>query len=415
MNIGFVGTRFAGVDGVSLETQKLAHVFRQMGHSCFFCAGELDGNAQPGYLVPIMHFTDPTAKALHDEAFSKPTLPSSFYQQLYTQADAIRQELETFVSQYNIGLIVTQNALTIPMNISLGIAISDLIKRTQIKTLAHHHDFYWERDRFTTNGIQDTLNEAFPPNLQPMVHMVINRAMQRRLRVIKGIDALYLPNVFDFDTPPPQPDAYALTFREEVGLKADDQIILQPTRIIRRKGIEFGIELMRQLNDDRLVFVVTGYEGDEAGEYGNWLKMQAERAGIRYKFIGDYVGSERDEVEGHKVYTLWDIYPQAHLITYPSTYEGFGNALIETVYFRRPFVVNTYPVYLSDIKPTGIQAVEFHYDITNETVQATRQLLDNKALRNQVTQHNYEIGRTHFSHATLQQVLAQALERLNRI
>ena len=52
MNIGFVGTRFAGVDGVSLETQKLAQVFREMGHDCFFCAGELDGNAQPSYLIP---------------------------------------------------------------------------------------------------------------------------------------------------------------------------------------------------------------------------------------------------------------------------------------------------------------------------------------------------------------------------
>ena len=46
MNIGFIGTRFAGVDGVSLETQKLAQVFRDLGHNCFFCAGELDGNAQ---------------------------------------------------------------------------------------------------------------------------------------------------------------------------------------------------------------------------------------------------------------------------------------------------------------------------------------------------------------------------------
>ncbi|MEO0560666.1 MAG: glycosyltransferase family 1 protein, partial [Chloroflexota bacterium] len=148
MNIGFVGTRFAGVDGVSLETQKLAHVFREMGHKCFYCAGELDGNAQPGTLVPEMHFTHPEAKALHDEAFAAPTLPSAYFERLYASADTIRAALSDFVTQNEIDLIVPQNALTIPMNLALGIAITDLIKRTRVKALAHHHDFYWERDRF---------------------------------------------------------------------------------------------------------------------------------------------------------------------------------------------------------------------------------------------------------------------------
>ena len=41
--------------------------------------------------------------------------------------------------------------------------------------------------------------------------------MQQRLKAIKGIDALYLPNVFDFDTDPPEPDDYANSFREEIG------------------------------------------------------------------------------------------------------------------------------------------------------------------------------------------------------
>ncbi|GAB5493932.1 MAG: glycosyltransferase family 4 protein [Phototrophicaceae bacterium] len=415
MNIGFISTRLAGVDGVSLETQKLAHVFREMGHNCFFCAGELDGNAQPSYLIPEAHFTHPTAKALHDEAFSKPKLSPDFFARLYGSADTIRAELEKFIIEFDIELIVPQNALTIPMNISLGIAIADLIKRTRVKALAHHHDFYWERERFINNGVQDALNEAFPPDLQPMVHMVINKAMQQRLKAIKGIDALYLPNVFNFDDPAPEPDAYAMSFRQEIGLSEDDLIVLQPTRIVRRKGIELAIELMRRLDDPRLVFVVTGYEGDEAGNYDDWLKMQAERAGIRYKFIGEYVGSERGEINGHKVFDLWDVYPHAHLITYPSTYEGFGNALIETVYFRKPLVVNTYPMYLSDIKPAGIKAVEFYYDINDSTLEETRRLIDDKAYRAEVTEHNYQVGIEHFSYDVLRDVLTKALDKLATI
>jgi glycosyltransferase involved in cell wall biosynthesis len=412
MNIGFISTRLAGIDGVSLETQKLAQVMRELGHDCFFCAGELDGNAQPGYLIPEMHFTHPIAKALHDEVFINPKPSVETFQQIYDMADEIRAELEIFVDKYRIDIIVPQNAITIPMNISLGIAISDLIKRRRLKTLAHHHDFYWERERFINNGIQDILNEAFPSNLQPMVHMVINKAMQQRLQTIKGIEALYLPNVFDFENPPPESNDYANTFRQEMGLSDDDLIVLQPTRIVRRKGIELAIELMRKLNDERLVFVITGYEGDERGNYGEWLRELADNAGIRYKFIGEYVGSERGEVNGHKIYELWDIYPHAHFITYPSIYEGFGNALIETIYFRKPLIVNTYPMYLSDIKPAGVIAVEFLYDITEDVLNQTRKLIDDADFRQKMVEHNYQVGLEQFSYTVLRRVIQAALSKL---
>ena len=41
-NIGFVSTRFAGIDGVSLEASKWSEVLEQNGHNCFWFAGELD-------------------------------------------------------------------------------------------------------------------------------------------------------------------------------------------------------------------------------------------------------------------------------------------------------------------------------------------------------------------------------------
>jgi hypothetical protein len=51
------------------------------------------------------------------------------------------------------------------------------------------------------------------------------------------------------------------------------------------------------------------------------------------------VGETRQlDSEGQKVYTLWDLYPHAALVTYPSLYEGFGNAFLEAVYFRVPLL-----------------------------------------------------------------------------
>jgi glycosyltransferase involved in cell wall biosynthesis len=416
MNIGFISTRFSGVDGVSLETQKMAHIFRQMGHNTFFCAGALDGGAQPGYLVPAMHFNDAIAETHHDEAFTNLQPSREFFMRLYEHADMLRGEIEKFINQFDIDILVPQNALTIPMNIALGIAIGDVIRRHRIKTIAHHHDFYWERERFIPNDIQDVLNEAFPPMLQPIVHVVINKAMKRRLRAFKGIDAFYLPNVFDYETPPPEPDAYSQSFRETIGLSDDDIIALQPTRIVRRKGIELAIEIVRRLNDERIVLVITGYEGDERDTYGSWIRAQADQSGIRYKIIGDYVGSERGEVNGHNVYTLWDIYPHAQFITYPSLYEGFGNALLETVYFRKPFVVNQYATYLTDIKPAGIRAVELsNYDINDDVVRETRRFIEDPAYVQELVDHNYKQAQTHFSYAVLRRVLEAALEKLDEV
>jgi glycosyltransferase involved in cell wall biosynthesis len=414
MNIGFVATRLAGVDGVSLESAKMVQAFEEMGHSCFYIAGELgDESSVPGKQVPSMHFFDPVAQSIHDDIFYSSTPGPHIFQRLYSVADSIRAELEAFVEEHNIDLILPENASTIPMNISLGVAIADFVKRTQIRAICHHHDFYWERDRFINNDIQDILDEAFPPRLKTVQHLVINTVMQRRLYAWRGIQAAYLPNVFDFENPPPSLDDYAMSFRTEFGLGDDDLIVLQPTRIVRRKAIEKAIELIRKLDDKRLVFVVTGYEGDEPGGYGAWLREEADRAGIRYKFIGDRVAAKRGLKDGKKVFSLWDIYPHTHFVSYPSIYEGFGNALVETLYFRKPIVVHTYPAYMADIKPCGVRAVEFFHDITEETLANTRKIIDNAQLRDSMTDHNYTVGMKHFSYQVLRRTLARTLDYWN--
>ena len=45
------------------------------------------------------------------------------------------------------------------------------------------------------------------------------------------------------------------------------------------------------------------------------------------------------------------------MVTYPSLYEGFGNAFLEAVYFHKPILVNRYSVYIVDIEPKGFEVV----------------------------------------------------------
>jgi hypothetical protein len=49
-----------------------------------------------------------------------------------------------------------------------------------------------------------------------------------------------VPNVFEFEKEPPGIDDYTADVRQELGLAEDDIFILQPTRIVPRKGIEMA-------------------------------------------------------------------------------------------------------------------------------------------------------------------------------
>jgi mannosylglucosylglycerate synthase len=71
-------------------------------------------------------------------------------------------------------VLVVENALTIPMHLPLGLALTEFIAETAIPTIAHHHDFYWERQRFLQNCVDDYLAMSFPPRLPAIRHVVIN-------------------------------------------------------------------------------------------------------------------------------------------------------------------------------------------------------------------------------------------------
>ena len=69
LRIGFVSTRFAGTDGVSLETAKWAEVLERMGHTCFYFAGQSDRPAERTRVVPAAFFGHEAINAISKGAF----------------------------------------------------------------------------------------------------------------------------------------------------------------------------------------------------------------------------------------------------------------------------------------------------------------------------------------------------------
>ena len=400
-NFGFISTRLAGTDGVSLETAKWADVFEADGFSCFYFAGELDRPKESSYLAEEAHFTHPEIEEIQGKCFGVTRRDRSLTRKIEEIKEKLKDDIYAFIEKFEIDILIPENALTIPMNIPLGLAITEVLIETEMPAIAHHHDFYWERDRFMTNAAWDYLNMAFPPNLPSVHHTVINSFAAEQLSLRTGITSEINPNVMDFENPPPAPDDYARDVKEALGIEADELFILQPTRIVQRKGIEHAIELISRLGM-KARLVISHSAGDEGHDYEDRLREYSEHMNVNTLFAYDVVDENRGTTEdGRKIYTLSDIYPHADLVTYPSIFEGFGNAFLEALYFRKPIMVNTYSIYTKDIKPKGFLAIEMDGYVTQAVVDLTKKVLSDPDLCQQAVDRNYEIANQNFSYATL--------------
>lgn len=411
MRIGFISTRLSGSDGVSLEVAKWVRVLRRMGHACFFCAGELGGYAADGMLIPKLHFTHPAIEALSQRAFgpNRESDPVRLLRDIQAMAEALRPPLSDFIRQNKLDVVIVENALAIPMNLPLGVALTTVIAELGVPAIAHNHDFYWERERYQTNAILDLLDTAFPPDLPTLRHVTINSIAQRRLHARRGIESVVIPNVMAYEVPPPGVDDYNRDFREALGLGEKALFTLQPTRVIQRKGIEMAIELAQRLGGANARLFITHSAADEGLDYWHWLQHEARLMRVDLRLIDYLTAMQRRRENGRKIYSLWDVYIHADLITYPSLYEGFGNALLEAIYFKKPTVINRYPVYNADIRPLGFEFVELNGFVDDRAVAEIKALLHDPEAAQRRADKNYALARQHFSFQTLARKLHDLL------
>jgi glycosyltransferase involved in cell wall biosynthesis len=404
--VGFISTRFAGTDGVSLESAKWAEVLWKVEHTSFWYAGLLDRDPAVSHCIPEAHFNHPENLWINQRIWGHHHRDQLVSRRIRDMADYLKSTLYDFKERFDLSILVAQNALTIPMHVPLGVALTEFLAETRMPAIAHHHDFYWERIRFSVNSVSEYLDSAFPPRGTNIQHVVINEAAQEELAWRKGLPSLLVPNVLDFDIPAPRPDPYTANLRADLGFTPDDVILLQPTRVVPRKGIENSIKLVGALKNPNYKLVVSHDAGDEGYEYLHMLSDLAAESGVDLRIIADRIGDVRKTTAaGEKIFTLWDLYPHVNFVTYPSLYEGFGNAFLEAVYFRLPILINRYSIFARDIEPKGFHLPLMDGYLTKQVVEEVRRLLENADYRAQTVEHNYQIARRFFSYPLLRRHL----------
>jgi hypothetical protein len=380
MNIGLIHFRVGETDGVSLEMEKWKLVLEGLGHKVWYIAGS--GDIEDVILVKELHYQNPINELLINHIYK-------YQDDGYSEA-AIKELLEDYtnnielallkkIEDYQLDLIVPNNILSLGWNIAAGKAVAQVLTQTNIKAIAHHHDFHWERELYSNPKypwVKEILAEYFPPVADNLRHVVINNIAQKAMKVKKNLDAVIVPNVFDYEKEWIVFDEYNRTIREDLGFAQSDIIVLQGTRIVARKGIELTIKCIGEMNrlleayhgqilyngkkidrDTRIKLVCVGLNEDQ--DYYNKLIAYAKAEKVDLVDVGHRIDFERKFKSRVKCFSLWDAYLLADIVSYPSLLEGFGNQLLEAIYARKPMLIYEYPVYESYIKETGIEALSF--------------------------------------------------------
>ncbi len=406
MRLGILSTRINGKEGGSLEVRKWSTILRQLGHELYYCAGELDKDLK-GRLVPRMHFQHEDILAVQADIFRESCDEVKVRETVEHLRDYLYAEVKTFIKEFFIELLIVENALSIPMNVPLGMALTDLIRDLNLPAIAHHHDFGWERKRFATSWMQAEIKEVFPPVLDTIHHVVINSLAQGELLRRRSVHSEVIPNIFDFTNFQYGLTAGNIGFRKALKLSDEDWLILQPTRVIPRKGIEHAVDLVCQLrsNDNHsklqnrdVKLGISHPSGDEGDTYFADLQKQARECDVPLIYAADSMAASEHEADIMGRFQLWDAYLNADFVTYPSLIEGFGNAFLEAIFFRLPLLIRRYDVFISDIEPLGFDLVKFDQDITDKTIDEVISVMIDPTRRRRMVEWNFALAKTHFSY-----------------
>ena len=233
-------------------------------------------------------------------------------------------------------------------------------------------------------------------------------------------------------------DDYNSDLKTAFGLGDNDIVFLQATRVTNRKGIELAIDTLAELNKhknslmgkqlydgrkiteetDFTLLVVGLHEGNY--DYENRLKKYAFKKNVKMIMDPSKIGHKRKKNDNTKIYSLWDAYAHADIITYPSIYEGWGNQFLEGLFSKTPILVYEYSVFEEDIKPNkfmcaslGNSYITKHEDglvsVPAETINcAVNQIISylfDFEKRLDCVESNFDKGKQYYSLSTLKELL----------
>ncbi|MHB8379744.1 MAG: glycosyltransferase [Acidimicrobiales bacterium] len=266
-------------------------------------------------------------------------------------------------------LVVVENFVSLPLNVAARDVLYQALDHR--RALFRHHDLAWQREQWRDDDV--------PRDHPDWRHVTINDLSRRELKA-RGVHSLTLRNAFDCDPPGGRRDAT----RRALGATSD-RLALMPTRAIPRKNVVGALTFAERL--DAVLWLL----GPPEDGYGPTLDALLAKSRVRVL---------RGLPDGFDVH---DAYAASDVVVMPSTWEGFGNPVLESVTHRRALAVYPYPV-LREIESFG-----FRFFALDDVGGVERFLTSPDS---DLVEHNVAIAREHFNVTHLSSHLAPLLESL---
>jgi glycosyltransferase involved in cell wall biosynthesis len=413
-SIAVIASRLKCVDAVSVEAERWIDKYSKLGYKVHLISGKFGEPVElPHFELPEMDYKHPEVRGVKNIVFSAKLNKDGKKAAeilLNNLVKRIKGPLKNYLVQNKIQVLSIEDALISLKNLPLSIAMSQIASELSLPTISRYHYLPWANPYFTKHENFSKILADLPPRDKNIVHVTNTESARKQLNDAKKIQSRVIPNTIDVEKLH-KIDEYNSDFRKAFGIRDDQIIFLQPTRVKRNKFVERSIKLVAEINDITKkdnVLLITGSPVYSRGNYFEEIIKRKDKQKVQVIFANDRIFLGRHQNPEQKFYSIHDAYVHSDIVLYPNIGDAFGNPIIEAAAYRKPVIVDSFP-NLCEFSGKGFRFVKMDQKVDAEVVSDTYELIANKAKADETVETNFELLKKHYSSDVLDDSLIPIL------
>jgi mannosylglucosylglycerate synthase len=232
-------------------------------------------------------------------------------------------------------VVFAHNVMTMPFDLALTRALAGLAT-----DLASTRFVAWTHDVATLNPDLAPVSAELGRAVPRFEYVAVSQARAAELASVSGVSARVIPNGIDPAAVLGIPETLT-AFAEAFHLFDGRFVLLHPTRLLRRKNVELGLQALAERRDANMMLLITGAEDSHnpaSAAYAASLRAARKDLALEQRaiFVSDHLPIGDAEMSG--------LYQLADALFLPSRQEGFGLPVLEAALHRMP-------AFISDLAP----------------------------------------------------------------
>ena len=244
-------------------------------------------------------------------------------------ADEHRARLRQVLAGSDV--VFVHNVMTMPFDLALTNALTQVAAE-----LSSTRFIAWTHDVAATNPDLTPVPAELGRAAAGFEYVAVSQTRAAELASATGTVARVIPNGVDPAGVLGIPETLSV-FAEEFGLLDGRFVLLHPTRLLRRKNVEFGLQVLAELRDADVMLLITAAEDPHntaSQAHAASLRAPCEDLGLERRaiFVNDHLRVGDSELAG--------LYRLADALFLPSRQEGFGLPVLEAALHRMPAFIS---------------------------------------------------------------------------